>query len=119
MADSDPGATPPLTPVVFHILLSLSDGPLHGYGIMKRVEADSGLAMGPGTVYGSLNRLLEWGWVREVDPAAAPGEDVRRARAFELTRAGREALKSEAVRIARLARMPEVRRLAPQTAGRR
>lgn len=114
MTQSERGAGAPLTPVVFHVLLSLSSGPLHGYGIMKRVEEDSGIRMGPGTVYGSLNRLLEWGWVDEADAAAAPGEDARRSRAFKLTGQGREALRAEAGRIARLARMEAVRRLAPE-----
>jgi DNA-binding PadR family transcriptional regulator len=109
----------PLTPVVFHVLLSLSDGALHGYGIMKRVEADSGLRMGPGTVYGSLNRLIDSGWVEEVDAAEAPGEDPRRGRAFVLTMAGRAALRAEAARITRLSRLSAVRRLAPERGGAR
>ena len=56
---SSTNATPPLTPAVFHILLALSSGERHGYGIMKQVEADSQgkVSMGPGTLYGSLKRL--------------------------------------------------------------
>ncbi len=99
----------PLTPPVFHILLSLTDGPLHGYAVMKRVEAESGIRMGPGTVYGSLQRLTEAGWVRESNEA--PGGDARRGSAFELTEAGTEALRHEAWRITRLARMEPVRTL--------
>ena len=61
--------TPPLTPAVFHILLALSSGERHGYGIMKQVEADSQgkVTMGPGTLYGSLKRMLDSGLVRESD----------------------------------------------------
>lgn len=100
----------PLTPAVFHVLLALSDGALHGYGIMKRVEAESGLGMGPGTVYGSLQRLTEAGWVAEsVDEESS---DRRRGRAFELTADGEEALRAEVARITRLAQMEPVRRLA-------
>ena len=57
----------PVTPAVFHILLALSSGERHGYGIMKQVEADSQgkVSMGPGTLYGSLKRMLDAGLVRE------------------------------------------------------
>lgn len=60
---------PPLTPAVLHILLALSSGERHGYAIMKQVEADSQgqVKMGPGTLYGSLKRMLEAGLVQESD----------------------------------------------------
>lgn len=96
----------PLTAVVFHVLLVLSRGPLHGYGIMKGVEEDSGMSMGPGTIYGAVDRLLDGGWVAEDGPA--PG-DARRGRAFRLTEAGRGALRAEARRLTRLARLDDVR----------
>ena len=99
----------PLTPAVFHVLLALADEPLHGYGIMKRVEAESGRAMGPGTVYGSIRRLVDAGWVEERED---PSDDRRRSARFALTAAGREALAREAGRITRLADMDPVRRLA-------
>ena len=57
----------PLTPAVFHILLALADGPLHGYAIMQAVEMSAGEEMGPGTIYGSLG-----GWL---DPATG-GQNV-------------------------------------------
>lgn len=104
----------PLTPAVFHVLLALSGEPMHGYAVMKRVEEDSGLRMGPGTVYGSIHRLIEAGWVRDV---GADREDARRGRRFALTPAGRGALQAEAARITRLARLPEVRELAPARGG--
>jgi DNA-binding PadR family transcriptional regulator len=67
-------STPPLTPAVFHILLALSSGERHGYGIMKQVEADSqgNVTMGPGTLYGSLKRMLNAGLVRESDKRVDP-----------------------------------------------
>jgi DNA-binding PadR family transcriptional regulator len=106
-----PDASPaPLTPAVFHVLLALSDGPMHGYAVMKRVEDDSGLSMGPGTVYGCIQRLEDAGWVR-ADVEA--GGDARRGRAFHLTPAGRAALRAEAHRITRLSRLEGVRELAP------
>ena len=98
------GVTPeghePLTPAVFHVLLALSEGPLHGYGVMRRVEDESGIAMGPGTVYGTLQRLEEAGLVRDAGEDEA---DPRRRRRFGLTSAGRGVLADEAVRIQRLA----------------
>ena len=90
----------PLTPAVFHVLLALSDGPLHGYGVMQRVDADSGLSMGPGTVYGTLQRLEDGGLVEDLGEDTA---DPRRKRQFQLTREGRAALRHEVARIHRLA----------------
>jgi DNA-binding PadR family transcriptional regulator len=110
---SSADAPQPLTPVVFHVLLALADGPLHGYGIMKRVEEQSGLSMGPGTVYGALQRLEEAAWIAE-DRAPA-GADPRRGNPFTLTRAGRRALLAEGERLGRLARL--VGKLDPAPTG--
>src|SRR5207244_10094992 len=68
-------AQAPLTPAVLHILLALSTGERHGYGIMKQVQADSqGKAkMGPGTLYGSMGRMMEAGLIRESDKRVDPG----------------------------------------------
>lgn len=101
----------PLTPAVFHALLALGEGPRHGYAIMQAAARTSGLAMGPGTVYGTLRRLEEAGRVREV--VAPPEETDPRRRYFSLTPAGREALGTEAQRIADLADLVRARRLAP------
>ncbi len=111
MTDPSPGADP-LTPAVFHTLLALSRGSAHGYGVMKRVQEDSGLGMGPGTVYGTLHRLIEARWVRE---GSEDDSDVRRGRVFHLTAEGRAALEAEAARITRIAGMDEVRRLLPDS----
>lgn len=100
------GAPSPLTPAVFHVLLALAPGPLHGYGIMKRAEADAGMAMGPGTIYGAIDRLREAGWVRV---ARVEDADSRRRRTFALTGEGEEALRAEAQRLGRLARLVERR----------
>ena len=99
----------PLTPAVFHILLALSDGPLHGYAIMQDVEASAGSAMGPGTIYGTLQRLESLGWVKE----SPPSRDDRR-RVFALQPAGRTALQEEARRLSRLAAMVRAKRLVPR-----
>ena len=99
----------PLTPAVFHVLLALSDGPLHGYAIMQAVEQSSGLATGPGTVYGTLERLEACGFVRE---QSATRKDRRRM--FALLPAGREALQHEAERLSRLASLARAKRLLPR-----
>jgi DNA-binding PadR family transcriptional regulator len=100
---------PPLTPAVFHVLLALADGPLHGYAIMQAVEASSGLAMGPGTIYGTLERLEACGFVEE---QAAPRRDRRRM--FALLPAGRNALQQEAGRLSRLASLVRAKQLVPR-----
>jgi DNA-binding PadR family transcriptional regulator len=96
---------PALTPAVFHILLALADGPLHGYAIMQAVEVSSGSDMGPGTVYGSLQRMEDAGLVKEV----AATDDRRRV--FALQPAGRRALVQEAERLAKLAALVRAKRL--------
>src|ERR1700747_3040736 len=87
----------PLTPAVLHILLPLSAGERHGYGIMKQVEADSQgkVKMGPGTLYGSIGRMTEAGLVRESSKRVDPEMDDERRIYYELTRAGRTALEAE------------------------
>ena len=103
-----PLGQPPLTPAVFHILLALADGPRHGYAIMQAVEESTGteMRMGPGTIYGSLQRMEEAGLVREV---SADGHDRRRM--FVLQPFGRHALAGEAQRLARLAALLRSKRL--------
>jgi DNA-binding PadR family transcriptional regulator len=106
-------AAPPLTPAVFHILLALSDGARHGYAIMQAVEASAGSAMrmGPGTIYGSLQRMEEAGLVKEL--AQRSGD---RRRMFTLMPAGRKALVAESERLARLAALVRAKRLVPEEA---
>ena len=87
----------PLTPAVLHILLALSTRERHGYGIMKHVEADShgNVKMGPGTLYGSIGRMMEAGLVRESDKRVDPEMDDERRIYYELTGVGRAALAAE------------------------
>lgn len=98
-----------LTLAVFHVLLALADGPLHGYAIMQAVEGSSGVAMGPGTVYGTLERLEASGFVREVPTARRD-----RRRVFALQPAGRTALQEEAGRLSRLASLLRAKKLIPR-----
>ena len=90
----------PLTPAVFHVLLALAGGRKHGYAIMKEVEADGGgfLRMGPGTLYGSLQRMTAAGLVEETE-SADETDGVERRRYYQLTNAGRRALGGETARL--------------------
>jgi len=113
-------AAEPLTPAVFHILLSLADGEKHGYGIMQEVAArtNSSFLMGPGTLYGTLKRMLEAGLIEESGERRDPALDDQRRRYYRLTRQGRRAGASEAERLEGLVRQARAKSLLkqPQTA---
>ena len=87
----------PLTPAVLHILLALSTGERHGYGVMKQVEADSQgkVKMGPGTLYGSIGRMMEAGLIGESDKRVDPEMDDERRIYYKITGEGRAALAAE------------------------
>ena len=95
MADNRPSA--PLTPAVLHILLALSTQERHGYGIMKQVESDSQgkVKMGPGTLYGSLGRIIESGLIRESDKRVDAKMDDARRIYYRITGLGQKALSAE------------------------
>ena len=106
---------PPLTPAVFHILLALSGGERHGYGIMKQVDVDSQgqVSMGPGTLYGSLKRMLEAGLVKESDQRVDPEMDDQRRIYYQLTGIGAQALAAELERYQRIVAIAQQRKLFP------
>lgn len=91
----------PLTPAVFHILLALAEGPLHGYAISSAVEEASqgSVRMGPGTLYGSLQRMGASGYVAEAPDVESDASHEDRRRYYVLTEAGRTALEREAARL--------------------
>jgi DNA-binding PadR family transcriptional regulator len=82
---------------VLHILLALSSEERHGYGIMKQVERESGgkVKMGPGTLYGSIGRMMAAGLIREADKRVDPAMDDERRIYYALTALGRRALTAE------------------------
>jgi len=102
----------PLTPAVLHILLALSAAERHGYGIMKQVEEESHgkVKMGPGTLYGSIGRMIDAGLIRESDKMIDPEMDDERRVYYALTAEGKKALSAE------LQRYNEVVSLAKQKA---
>lgn len=96
----------PLTPAVFHILLALSAGERHGYAIMREVAAETGnsFTMGPGTLYGTLVRMLDAGLVEESGERRDPEMNEERRRYYRITSKGRRAAVDEAKRLDALVR---------------
>ena len=103
MPDTPPSPMP-LTPAVFHILLALADAERHGYGIMQEIAAntDGQLQMGPGTLYGTIKRMLRDDLIEEAEARPDPAHDDERRRYYRLTDLGRRTLHAEAQRLARL-----------------
>ena len=107
----------PLTPSVLHILLALATQERHGYGIMKQVELDSHgkVKMGPGTLYGSLGRMIEAGFVRESDKRVEPKMDDERRVYYKITALGQKALSAELERYREVVALARQKRLSPNT----
>lgn len=103
----------PLTTAVFHILLALADGERHGYSIMQEVAtlADGKLRLGPGTLYGSIKRMLAKGLIEESDERPDPELDDERRRYYRLTAFGRRVASAEAQRLSYLVRQAQLKRL--------
>ena len=105
----------PLTPAVLHILLALSAEERHGYGIMKQVERESQgkVKMGPGTLYGSLGRMMEAGLIRESDKHVDPAMDDERRIYYTLTGLGQKALNAELDRYREVVAVATEKRITP------
>ena len=103
----------PLTPAVFHILLALADGEKHGYGIMLEVSGSTGgaVVLGPGTLYGSIKRMLADGLIEESGEHRDPELNDERRRYYAITAHGRKAAVGEAERLQQLVRVAQTKRL--------
>ena len=101
----------PLKPNWLHILLALSAGDQHGYGIMQDVlERTNGkVRLWPATLYGSLDELCTLGWIRELDHAPSRAENVGHRRWFGITAAGRRTLAAEVARLQTMITVAEER----------
>jgi DNA-binding PadR family transcriptional regulator len=117
-APIDPESFLPLTPAVFHLLLALADGERHGYAIMQEVaESTNGrIKMGPGTLYGTIKRLLEARLIEESDERPDPKLDDERRRYYRLTALGHRTAKAEAQRCAELVALARGKKLIPKAA---
>ena len=115
--ERDPESLLPLTPAVFHILLALADNERHGYGIMQEVaeHTQGQIKLGPGTLYGSLKRLLSDRLIVEADERPDPAMDDERRRYYRLTDFGQQVLKAEVRRISRMVSVAQRKRLIPKT----
>jgi DNA-binding PadR family transcriptional regulator len=91
----------PLTPAVFHILLALAEGDKHGYAIMQAVETQTAgrLKLGPGTLYGTIKRLLAVGLISETAERPDPALDDERRRYYRLTALGHQCAVQETQRL--------------------
>jgi len=109
----------PLTPAVFHILLTLADGEAHGYAVMQEVTRRSGgsVRLGPGTLYGAISRLLEDKLIVESEERPDPEMDDTRRRYYRLTKLGGRVLAAETERLSDLVKAARstkaIRKLRP------
>jgi DNA-binding PadR family transcriptional regulator len=106
----------PLPPAVFQILVALADQDRHGYAIMQDVAArtDGRTKLSPGTLYGSIKRMLDEGLIVELDERPDPNHDDERRRYYRLTPFGREVAQSEADRLTTLLRQARAVGLTPR-----
>jgi DNA-binding PadR family transcriptional regulator len=112
----DVGELLPLTPAMFHILLTLCDGGKHGYAIMREVESRSagGVRLGPGTLYRSIQKMLDDGLVKETAERPNTENDDERRRYYEMTDFGRAVAAAEAERLAEVVREAQAKKLLPK-----
>ena len=96
----------PLPQAAFQILVALADQDRHGYAIMQdvAVRTDGSLKLSPGTLYGSIKRMLDDGLIVEVNTRPSPDEDDERRRYYRITQFGRDIAKAEADRLTVLLR---------------
>ena len=106
----------PLPPTFFHILIALAAGEMHGYAIMQDVmeRTDGELRLSPGTLYGSLKRMLGEGLIEESDERPDPALDDERRRYYRLTKFGRSVASAEVERVAALLSQARARKLSPK-----
>jgi DNA-binding PadR family transcriptional regulator len=103
----------PLTPAMFHILLALADRERHGYEIMREVDerTEGKVRIGPGTLYGSIKRMLQSGWIEELDERPDPEDDDERRRYYRLSDFGYQVAVAEAERLDKLVKSARMKKL--------
>jgi DNA-binding PadR family transcriptional regulator len=119
-SSSEPRNFLPLTPIVFHMLLALSNEDLHGYAIIKEVKSstDGRVNIQTGTLYQAIKRLLDVGLIQSVESKIDPKLDDERRRYYSLSDLGMKILSEEASRLegmVKLARSKNI--LGPEKAG--
>jgi DNA-binding PadR family transcriptional regulator len=103
----DPSDLLPLSPTMFHLLVALSEGERHGYALKREIarQTDGKLNLGPGVLYGSINKMLERGLIEESDNRPDPHLDDERRRYYRITPFGRRVAHAEAARMKDLVQM--------------
>jgi len=109
----DPATLLPLTSVMFHVLLSLSDADRHGYGMLKEIEERTGgeVTLSTGTLYGVIKRALADGLIVESRRRPRASEDDERRRYYRLTDFGRHVVDAEARRLEQLVANARAKRI--------
>lgn len=104
-------APTPLSPAIFHILLSLGEGERHGYALKREISLRTGgkLKLGPGVLYGSINKMLERGLIEESEARPDPHLDDERRRYYRITPYGRKVAQAEAARMRELVQLAAAR----------
>ena len=105
LTDQRPRDALPLPVAQLHILLALASGDKHGYAIMSEVEVltEGAVTMGPGTLYGTVKKMLKARFIEETDERPDPEMDDQRRRYYRITGMGRQALDAEVSRMEQLA----------------
>ena len=120
MAADDPDVTAllPLPPATFHILMAVADEDRHGYAIIQEIAARTGgaLRMSAGTLYRSIQRMIEQGLIVEVHERPAPELDDERRRYYRLTPFGETVARAETKRLQELVRLARASGFVPRSA---
>jgi DNA-binding PadR family transcriptional regulator len=117
-SDPTPESLLPLPPATFHILLALAEEDRHGYAIIQDVaeRTDGGVRLSAGTLYRSIQRLLEQGLLMEVRERPAPEMDDERRRYYRITPFGTAVARAEARRLSELVRFARASGFVPRRA---
>ncbi len=109
----------PLSPAIFHILLCLAEGERHGYAIKREIVQRTGgkLKLGPGVLYGSINKLLDQGLIEESNQRPDAHLDDERRRYYRLTALGRKVAQAETSRMRELVDLAAAKFRAPRHAS--
>jgi len=117
-AEPTPESLLPLQPAVFHILMALADEDRHGYGIIQEVKTRTNgeVRLGPGTLYRSIQRMLDDDLIVEVHERPAPELDDERRRYYRITKFGKAVAREEASRLTELVRLARASGFVPKKA---
>ena len=109
----------PLPPATFHILMALADDDRHGYAIIQEIEARTGgeLRLSAGTLYRSIQRMIEQDLIVEIHERPAPELDDERRRYYRITRFGEAVARAETKRLQNLVRLARASGFVPRSAS--